>query len=175
MSDKIEVQLSEETSQIVYENYLEVQDKFDSFEDYIELLSKYINLKMKETILKEESKRLSDEIKALESSSYTWRWLKMIDEIKSVSWELKQGEFESICALYNKTLDAKGLSPENYNIDDFMSDVFTLFLNKLHQGELELIVKDSLQVNEQSWWTLNKEVKFTKNVNTLSLFNENFK
>ena len=66
----------------------------------------------------------------------------MIDEIKSVEWELKEGEFESICALYMKTLNVKGLTTEEYNIDNFMSDVFTLFLNKLHKGELELIVND---------------------------------
>ena len=69
----------------------------------------------------------------------------MIDEFKSITWVLKQGEFESICALYNKTLDAKELTPEKYNIDDFMSDVFTLFLKKLHNDELELIVNDWLE------------------------------
>lgn len=66
----------------------------------------------------------------------------VIDEFESITWELKQGEFESICALYNKTLDAKGLSCEDYNIDDFMSDIFTLFLKKLHNDELELIIND---------------------------------
>ena len=71
MSEQIEIELSEETSQIVYENYEKVKDDFDSFDEYVELLNKYINLKMKETILKGESKRLSDEIQALESSSYT--------------------------------------------------------------------------------------------------------
>lgn len=71
MSEQIEIELSEETSQIVYENYEKVKDEFDSFDEYVELLNKYINLKMKETILKGESKRLSDEIQALESSSYT--------------------------------------------------------------------------------------------------------
>ena len=68
----------------------------------------------------------------------------MIDEFKTITWELKQGEFDKVCALYQKTLQAKELKPENYNIDDFMSDVFTLFLKKLDNDELELIINDTL-------------------------------
>ena len=66
------------------------------------------------------------------------------EKFESVTWELKEGEFENICALYNKTIDSKELNPEKYNIDDFMSDVFSLFLNKLHNDELELIINDLL-------------------------------
>lgn len=69
----------------------------------------------------------------------------MIDEFKSITWELKQGEFDKICALYNNTLNEKELTREKYNIDDFMSDVFTLFLKKLENDELELIVNDCLE------------------------------
>lgn len=69
----------------------------------------------------------------------------MIDEFKTITWELKQGEFDKVCALYQKTLNKKGLTPENYNIDDFMSDVFTLFLRKLQNDELEVIVNDWLE------------------------------
>ena len=71
MSEQIEIELSEETTQIIFKNYEKVKDDFDSFDEYMELLSKYLNLKLKEQILKSESKRLSDEIKALESSSNT--------------------------------------------------------------------------------------------------------
>lgn len=74
MSEDIEIELTEETSKIIYENYEKVKDDFDSFDEYMELLSKYINVKMKEEILKSESKRLRDELKALESSSNTWAW-----------------------------------------------------------------------------------------------------
>ena len=145
MSEQIEIELSEETSQIVFENYEKVKDDFDSFDDYIKLLSKYLNLKMKETILKQESKRLSDEIKALESASYTWRWFAMCEEkFVDVTWELKEGEFEKICTLHEQTIEKKGLNPESYDIDDFMSDVFSLFLKKLDNDELELIINDLL-------------------------------
>lgn len=145
MSEQIEIELSEETSQIVFENYEKVKDDFDSFDEYIKLLSKYLNLKMKETILKQESKRLSDEIKALESASYTWRWFAMCDELEGVSFELTQKEFMRLYNMYKKTLKTKELAKENYSFDDFMSDVFTLFLKKLHDGKLELIVNDWLE------------------------------
>ena len=61
-----------------------------------------------------------------------------------VTWELKDSEFEKICALHEKTIEKKGLDPESYEIEDFMSDVFTLFLKKLDNDELELIVEDLL-------------------------------
>ena len=71
MSEKIEIELSEETSQIIYENYEKVKDNFDSFDEYVELLNKYLDLKMKKEILEGEMKKVRDEIKALESYSYT--------------------------------------------------------------------------------------------------------
>lgn len=66
------------------------------------------------------------------------------EKFVDVTWELKEGEFEKICALHEKTIEKKGLAPEKYNIDDFMSDVFSLFLKKLDNDELELIVNDTL-------------------------------
>lgn len=68
----------------------------------------------------------------------------MIDEFKSMTWELKQGEFDKICALYKQTLEKKGLTPDKYNIDDFLSDVFSVYLQKLEDGELEVIVNNEL-------------------------------
>ena len=69
----------------------------------------------------------------------------MNDEINGVSFELTQKEFMRLYNLYKKTLDKKGLSKENYDFDDFMSDVFTLFVKKLNNDELELIVNDWIE------------------------------
>lgn len=71
--------------------------------------------------------------------------LMCIDEINGVSFELTQREFMRLYNLYKKTLKTKELSKENYSFDDFMSDVFTLFLKKLDNDELELIVNDWLE------------------------------
>ena len=71
MSEQIEITLSEELSQLVYEGYELKKDKYNSFDEYKEELNTWLNLKMKEAIIKSEKKRLADEIKALESASYT--------------------------------------------------------------------------------------------------------
>ena len=68
-----------------------------------------------------------------------------IEEINGVSFELTQSEFMRLYNLYKKTLDTKEINPEKYDFDDFMSDVFTLFLKTLHKGKLELIVNDWLE------------------------------
>ena len=67
------------------------------------------------------------------------------EEINGVSFELTQREFMRLYNLYKKTLDTKELNHENYDFDDFMSDVFSLFLKTLHNGKLELIVNDWLE------------------------------
>ena len=66
------------------------------------------------------------------------------EKFVDVTWELKEGEFEKICTLHEQTIEKKGLNPESYDIDDFMSDVFSLFLKKLDNDELELIINDLL-------------------------------
>lgn len=67
------------------------------------------------------------------------------EEINGVSFELTQREFMRLYNLYKKTLDTKELNPEKYDFDDFMSDVFSLFLKTLHNGKLELIVNDWIE------------------------------
>lgn len=65
-----------------------------------------------------------------------------IDELTSVSWELKKGEFYKLYALYEMKLEQKGLTKEKYDFDEFMSDVFSLFLHQLHTSELKLTIDE---------------------------------
>ena len=67
------------------------------------------------------------------------------DEITGVSWEITKDEFIKLYTVYDKTLDKKGLKSDEYSLEEFMSDVFTLFLKKLKNDELELIINDTLE------------------------------
>jgi len=66
MSEKIEVQLSEEASRLVYEGYELKKDKYESFDEYKEELNVWLNLKMKETNLKSELECVKEQIRELE-------------------------------------------------------------------------------------------------------------
>lgn len=66
MSEQIEITLSEELSQLVYEGYELKKDKYDSFDEYKEELNAWLNLKMKETNLKGELKNVQEQIRELE-------------------------------------------------------------------------------------------------------------
>lgn len=65
-----------------------------------------------------------------------------LDEVTSISWELKKGEFYKLYSIYEITLERKGLTKEKYDFDDFMSDVFSIFLHQLCNDELHLLIDD---------------------------------
>ena len=66
MSEQIEITLSEELSQLIYEGYELKKDKYDSFDEYKEELNAWLNLKMKEANLKGELRELDKQIRELE-------------------------------------------------------------------------------------------------------------
>lgn len=67
MSEKIEIELSEETSQMLYDKYLTMQDKYESFDEYVKEVNVWLNLKMREANLKGELKELEEQISKLEA------------------------------------------------------------------------------------------------------------
>ena len=71
LSEQIEIELSEETSRLVYECYELKKDKYNSFDEYKEELNTWLNLKMKETNLKGELKDVQEQIHELEMKRLT--------------------------------------------------------------------------------------------------------
>ena len=69
MSEQIEIELSEETSQIIFENYEQVKDKYESFDEYMQELNTWLNLKMKQLNLKAELQSVNDELNSMKTSS----------------------------------------------------------------------------------------------------------
>lgn len=66
MSEQIEIELSEETSQMVHDKYESVKDNYESFDEYVQDLNTWLNLKMKETNLKGELKDIQKKIHKLD-------------------------------------------------------------------------------------------------------------
>ena len=69
MSEQIEIQLSKETSQILYDDYEMKKDNYSSFDEYMQEINTWLNLKMKELNLKAELQKVNDEIERLRTSS----------------------------------------------------------------------------------------------------------
>ena len=55
-----------------------------------------------------------------------------------VVFELTQSQFLSLNNKYNKVLKENDLSAESYVFDDFMRDVFAVFLKKLKHDEIDI-------------------------------------
>ena len=56
-----------------------------------------------------------------------------------VEFELTQRDFMRLNNMYKQALKKNDLTPESYVFDDFMRDVFALFLKRLKYADVEVL------------------------------------